>query len=76
MTLVESTLSSGSGSKDDFVLLRLPNETATNPHRYVILNGIGASQDFTPYKGQTVRAWFIAATSGTTGRATLLISDP
>jgi hypothetical protein len=76
VTLVESTLSSGGGSKDDFVILRIPNETATNAHRYVILNGIGASHDFTPYKGTTLRAWFLAATSGATGRATLVVTDP
>jgi hypothetical protein len=40
-----------------------------------MLNGVGASYDFTPYNSQTVRAWFISASSGTSGQATVEVSD-
>jgi hypothetical protein len=74
-TLVTSTLSAGPGSHDDYVLLRLPSEKPTDDHRFVVLNGVGASYDFTPYNSQTVRAWFISAGSGTSGQATVEVSD-
>jgi len=45
-TLTESTLSTGSGSKDDLVLLRLPSERPMDPMRFVMLNGVGSSVDF------------------------------
>ena len=75
VTLTESTLSAGSGSQDDFVLLRLPSERPMDPFRFVILNGVGASVDFTPYLSQTIRAWFITPTAGASGRATLVVTD-
>ncbi|MGB8296370.1 MAG: hypothetical protein WCG85_13165 [Polyangia bacterium] len=74
-TLVTSTLSAGPGSHDDYVLLRLPSEQPTDDHRFVVLNGVGASYDFTPYNSQTVRAWFISASSGASGQATVEVSD-
>jgi hypothetical protein len=74
-TLATSTLSAGPGSHDDYVLLRLPSEKPTDDHRFVVLNGVGASYDFTPYNSQTVRAWFISASSGTSGQATVEVSD-
>ena len=73
-TLVDSTLSAGAGSKDDFVLLRLPSEKAMNPSRYVILNGVGASIDFAPFLGEALRAWFITAAPGASGRATVMVT--
>jgi hypothetical protein len=74
-TLTESTLSAGGGSKDDFVLLRLPTERPMDPFRYVILNGVGTTIDFTPYLSQTLRAWFITQSPGATGKATVVITD-
>jgi hypothetical protein len=76
-TLTESTLSAGGGggSADDFVLLRLPTERPMDPHRFVILNGVGATIDFTPYLGQSLRAWFITTAPGATGRATIVVTD-
>ncbi len=75
VTLVASTLSVGGGSQDDYVLLRLPSEQPRYPFRYVILNGVGASVDFTPYLDDSVRAWFITPTAGATGQATLVVTD-
>jgi hypothetical protein len=75
VTLVASTLSAEPGSQDDYVLLRIPDETPTNDHRFVMLNGVGASYDFTPFNSQTIRAWFIAASGGATGQATLSVSN-
>jgi hypothetical protein len=74
-TLATSTLSAGPASHDDYVLLRLPSEQPTDDHRFVVLNGVGASYDFTPYNSQIVRAWFISASSGTSGQATVEVSD-
>jgi len=74
-TLTESTLSTGSGSKDDLVLLRLPSERPMDPMRFVMLNGVGSSVDFTPYMATSVRGWFIAGSPGATGRATVVITD-
>lgn len=74
-TLTESTLSAGGGSKDDFVLLRLPSETPMDPVRYVIMNGVGANFDFTPYNSRTLRGWFISQSDGASGSATIVISD-
>jgi hypothetical protein len=68
-TLVDSTLSTGGGSEDDFVLLRLPSERPMDPSRFVILNSVGASVEFTPYLAESVRAWFISSAPGATGRA-------
>ena len=73
--LVDSTLSAGGGSKDDFVLLRLPSERPMDPSRFVILNGVGASVDFTPYLGDSLRAWFITSALGATGQATIVVTD-
>jgi hypothetical protein len=75
ITLVSSTLSAEPGSEDDYVLVRIPDETPANDHRFIMLNGIGASYDFTPFNSQTVRAWFIGASGGATGQATLSVSD-
>jgi len=74
-TLVDSTLSAGGGSKDDVVLLRLPSERPMDPSRFVILNGVGASVDFTPHLGDSLRGWFITPTIGASGRATIAVTD-
>jgi hypothetical protein len=74
-TLTASTLSTGNGSKDDLVLLRLPSERPMDPTRFVILNGVGATVDFTPYLATNLRGWFIAASPGATGQATIVITD-
>jgi hypothetical protein len=63
--LLDSAFSSGGGAHDDFVLVRTPSEQPMDDHRYVILNGDGASQTFTPYNSQTVRLWYIGAGPGT-----------
>jgi hypothetical protein len=65
VTLVDSTMSSGSGAHDDFVLVRTPSEVPTKDDRYVILNGVGATHDFQPFNSQTVRVWYIGASAGT-----------
>jgi hypothetical protein len=71
--LVDSTFSSGPGAHDDFVLLRIPSEQPTEDFRYVILNGVGASHDFSPYNSDTLLAWYIGASAGT-GQATVMVS--
>jgi hypothetical protein len=65
VTLLDSAFSSGAGAHDDFVLVRTPSEQPMDDHRYVILNGDGASQDFSPFNSQTVRLWYIGASAGT-----------
>jgi hypothetical protein len=75
VTLVESTLSAAGGSEDDFVLVRMPSERPMYPFRWIILNGVGASFDFTPYLDDRVRAWFITPTAGASGRAVLHVTD-
>jgi hypothetical protein len=65
VTLVDSSFSSGGGAHDDFVLVRTPSEQPTDDHRYVILNGDGASADFAPFNSSTVRMWYIGASAGT-----------
>ncbi|HVZ70882.1 MAG TPA: hypothetical protein VHJ20_00790 [Polyangia bacterium] len=75
LTLVDSTFSSGAGEHDDFVLVRTPSETPDDDHRYVILNGVGATQDFSPFNSQTVRMWYIGASAGT-GQAHVRIARP
>jgi hypothetical protein len=73
VTLMDSTLSSGGGAHDDYVLVRTPSEQPMDPNRYVILNGVGASADFTPFNSTTVRIWYIGASPGT-GQAHVLVS--
>lgn len=75
VTLVSSTLSSGSKLHDDFVILRVQNEMQVNEHRYTMLNGVGSSYTFTPYKGDLLRAWFISASGGGTGKATIEVQE-
>jgi hypothetical protein len=65
VTLVDSAFSSGGGAHDDFVLVRTPSEQPTDDHRYVILNGDGASATFAPFNSTTVRLWYIGAAAGT-----------
>jgi hypothetical protein len=74
VTLLDSTLSSGNGARDDFVLVRTPSEAPMNDTRYVILNGVGASATFTPFNSNTVRVWYIGATPGT-GTAHVQVSQ-
>ena len=75
VTLVSSTFSSATQAQDPFVLVRLNNEMQVNDHRFIILNGIGASYTFTPYANSTLRAWFISANGGGTGAAQLKIEE-
>ena len=75
VTLVSSTFSSAAQAQDPFVLVRLNNEMQVNDHRFIILNGIGASYTFTPYANSTLRAWFISANGGGTGAAQLKIEE-
>jgi hypothetical protein len=65
VTLVDSSFSSGGGAHDDFVLVRTPSEQNVDDHRYVILNGDGASATFMPFNSTTVRMWYIGAAAGT-----------
>jgi hypothetical protein len=65
VTLVDSSFSSGGGAQDDFVLVRTPSEQPTDDHRYVILNGDGASASFAPFNSTTVRLWYIGSSAGT-----------
>jgi hypothetical protein len=57
------------------VLLRLPSERPMDPFRYVILNGVGTTLDFTPYLSGSLRAWFVTQSAGATGKATVVITD-
>jgi hypothetical protein len=75
VTLVSSTLSSGAQAHDDFVLLRVQNEMQVNEYRYTMLNGVGSSYTFTPYKGDVLRAWFISASGGGTGTAKIEVQE-
>ncbi len=71
LKLISSTLSSGQGAKDDFVLLRLPSEVPEDSHRYVMLSGVGASVGFNvaSQDGGTLRAFFLEATRSGSGQA-------
>jgi hypothetical protein len=75
VTLVSSTLSSGAQMHDDFVILRVQNEMQVNEHRYTMLNGVGSSYTFTPYKGDYLRAWFISASGGGSGTAKIEVQE-
>jgi hypothetical protein len=76
LELTASTLSSGAGAMDPYVLVRLPVEEVTYDSRFIILNGVGDSVDFIP-SGNTdfIRAWFISATGTSSGSATLTLTD-
>jgi hypothetical protein len=74
-TLADSTMSAGDGSREDFVLLRLPSEQPRDPSRFVILNGVGASIDFTPFESDSLRAWYITPEIGASGQATVVVTD-
>jgi hypothetical protein len=74
VTLTASSLSTGSGSKDDYVLVRLPREIPVAQDGFVVLNGVGDGVDFTPFRVWTIHAWFLADV-GATGEATLTVSD-
>jgi hypothetical protein len=74
VTLADSTLSSGAGSHDDYVVVRIPDETPMNDHRWIILNGVGASFDFQAFNDTTLSAWFISAAGGVSGQATVDIA--
>jgi hypothetical protein len=75
IALTASTLSAGSGSHDDYVLVRLPLEQVSTDQGFVILNGIGDGVDFAPVNNDTVLAWFITDTGGASGLATLTVTD-
>jgi hypothetical protein len=74
-TLASSTLSAAPGQQDDYVILRLPSEEPQDDNRYVILNGVNATQLFVPSDSAPLRAWFISATSSSaSGQATLNVA--
>jgi hypothetical protein len=75
VTLTASSFSTGTGSEDNYVLVRLPIEQPASDLRFVILNGVGDSVDFVPFDNNTIRAWFITQSTGATGSATLTITD-
>lgn len=74
LTLESSTLSSAPGRKDDYVILRFPSEIPEDDHRYVMLNGVGATFRASIGNGDWIRAWFISSSTGTSGEATVRIS--
>jgi hypothetical protein len=76
IALLSSTLSSGPGSEDDFVIVRLPSDVPQDDHRYVSLNGVGASYAFFPASSGTLRAWFISATRAGSGQAIVGLTTP
>jgi hypothetical protein len=76
ITLASSTLADADTGAANYVLLRIPDETIDNPHRFVTLNGVGATYDFTPFNSTTLYAWAISSSPGMTGSATLTISNP
>jgi hypothetical protein len=75
LTLLDSTLSSGPGFKDDVVVIRAPSEVSQDVDRYVILNGVDASATIQAPKGGLVRAWFISVGPGGTGTAHLGVAE-
>ncbi|MFZ5892806.1 MAG: hypothetical protein ACOY0T_17230 [Myxococcota bacterium] len=75
VTLMESTFSSATQMSDPFVLLRLSNEMQANDNRFTMLNGIGSSVEFTPYEGDTLRAWLLSSKNPGSGAAQLTISE-
>ena len=76
LTLTASTLSSGGDAMDPYVLVRLPVEEISYAFRFLTLNGVGDSVDFiTSGNADFIRAWFITATSGGSGTATLTVTD-
>lgn len=76
LTLTASTLSSGPGAMDPYVLVRLPVEEVNYDFRFLTLNGVGDSVDFiTSGNTDFIRAWFITATGTSSGSATLTVTD-
>jgi hypothetical protein len=73
VTLATSSLSAGSGSTDNYVLIRMPSEMPMDDFRYVILNGVTSFFDFTPFNSNSLRAWFISSAGGS-GQASLSVS--
>lgn len=76
LTLESSDLSSAAGREDDYLLVRLPSEIPDDPFRYIMLNGVGAKQQYAALTGDRVRAWFLSAKVGASGQATLRLSRP
>ncbi|HWE26986.1 MAG TPA: hypothetical protein VHB97_03245 [Polyangia bacterium] len=77
VTLAASTLALASGDPANYVILRMASEVPQDDHRYVMLNGVGASYAFNDTDpGDPLRAWFISPTAGSTGAATLTVSTP
>jgi hypothetical protein len=68
LRLVESSLPYAA------VILRLPSETPDDDHRYVSLNGVGATWQSEVLTGGTVRAWFVDATGAGAGEALIALS--
>lgn len=73
-TLAASTLSAAPGQADNYVIVRLPSEVPQDDNRYVILNGVNATQLFVPSDSSPLRAWFISASSTGSGQATLNVA--
>jgi hypothetical protein len=51
----------------------MPSEKMMDDHRYIMLNGVGASYDFMPESSHTLRVWYIGSGAGT-GEATVQIT--
>jgi hypothetical protein len=75
VTLTAASFASAAGAEENYVLVRLPIEQVATDVRYVILNGVGDSEDFVPYDNDTIQAWYITQSIGATGSATLTVTD-
>jgi hypothetical protein len=75
LSLERSTLSSGTGFMDDFVVIRAPSEVSEDEKRYVMLNGVGDSATIEAPKGGLVRVWFISAGAGGSGTADVAVAQ-
>ncbi len=76
VTLTASSLSKGT-HKDDYLLIGLPVApgSADERFRFVVLNGVGATQAFTLASPGVVRAWFLDSDhSNNTGTGTATVA--
>jgi hypothetical protein len=72
-TLASSSLSSGGGSRDDYVILRTPSEDPSDDRRYVVINGVNGSVDVSFQTSGTLRAWALAVQNAPGGTAVVNI---
>ena len=73
--LTGSSLSSGSGSKDDYVIIRTPSEDPSDAQRYVVLNGVGDTKSVSFNNSGTLRAWALGLQSPPSGSAQVEIDS-